>query len=355
MCNKILFARGANGQGQLGLPSGVDVYHLAQVMLDGICPMFLSAGGNHTLMLDSTGCLFAAGDNTLGQCGNNVGKWEGFAQVAQGQCWTAIAAGWEFSVFATENAVWTSGHGKYGELGLGEGIFHAVMQRIPGFPSKNKKISQLCAGVYHVICLLDNGECWGWGDARHGELGPDLSGCVYMPTKMCVPSNVRAVACGRGFSVTLSMTLDVWGRLRGIPYSLKLSEMKIELNDILSLNASWSAVFILMKRGNVVMLGRDDLAQRCPAEMPPLKMLAVGSEHCLGIGVDGKVYGWGWNEHGNVREDKKDVREVYLLEIPKGNVRFVAAGCGTSWIYIETSNKAVNETENTIANIKHVF
>ena len=24
-----------------------------------------------------------------------------------------------------------------------------------------------------------------------------------------------------------------------------------------------------------------------------------GSEHCLGLDVDGNVYSWGWNEHGN--------------------------------------------------------
>ncbi|KAG5520245.1 hypothetical protein PMAC_001323 [Pneumocystis sp. 'macacae'] len=339
----MLFALGANGQGQLGLPRGADVNRLTQVMLDGVQPMVLSAGGNHTLMLDSSGCLLAAGDNALGQCGCDVKQWEGFSQIAQEQCWTAIAAGWKFSVFARENAVWTSGYGKYGELGLGKDNYQVILHKIPGFPPKNKKIVQLRAGVYHVVCLLDNGECWGWGDARHGELGPGLVDCVYRPTRMSVPSNVCAVACGRGFSVTLSMTLNIWGRLRGVTHDSGFSEMMIELNDILSLDASWSAVFLLMKKGNVVMLGCNDLAQRCPSTMPPLKMLAVGSEHCLGVGVDGKVYGWGWNEHGNLCEDKKDVREVYRLKVPKGNVKFVAAGCGTSWIYIETLNKTANE------------
>ncbi|KAG4302938.1 hypothetical protein PCK1_000881 [Pneumocystis canis] len=335
----MLLAFGANTYGQLGLLKKERVTLPTAVEWGDDPLMDLATGGRHTWLLDVKGRLYVTGDNKLGQCIHGESFTERFIGVemsllALKREWIRVVAGWEYSILFTRNEIGSCGYGAYGELGLGPLIRQTQWQWIPGFPPRHKTIRTVSAGLYHVICLLTDGACWGWGDARHGELGPGLTGRIYTPTRMNVPAPVRAIACGRGFSVTLSASsLDIWGRLRGIPQNI---QPPANLDDIQSLAASWSAIFLLMQQGSVVTLGCNDLGQACPEAMPPLKMLSAGSEHCLGIGIDGKVYGWGWNEHSNIRKDNIDVREVYSIDLPKGKVGFVAAGCGTSWIYLET-------------------
>ncbi|KAG4302906.1 hypothetical protein PCANB_000768 [Pneumocystis canis] len=343
----MLLAFGANTYGQLGIRREEKVYKPTLVELENFQPIYLSAGGRHTFILDEKGRLLTTGENKWKECLHEMKFTEKFIPVKRDYYWKMALAGWEFSILLKNNSIWTCGRGNYGELGLGYLIHQTELKLIPEFPPINKNILTLSVGLHHVICLLTNGECWGWGDARHGELGPGLTGIIYKPTRMNIPNQVRAIACGRGFSVTLSTSLNIWGRLRGITQNIKLS---INPDEIQSLTASWSAVFLLTQHGKVITLGCNDLGQSCPPEMPPLKMLSAGSEHCLGLGIDGKVYGWGWNEHSNIREDNVNVQEVYSIKLPKGKVIFVAAGCGTSWIYLEPLEK--DETKYTITDTK---
>ncbi|QSL65464.1 hypothetical protein MERGE_002775 [Pneumocystis wakefieldiae] len=302
----MLYGFGTNTYGQLGASKSPDIRSPTPIL--EIPPSIVSAGGRHTLLLSQDGLLFAAGDNTFFQCCTSSSV-DGFVRVTD-QLWILVAAGWDFSVLATENSVWTCGRGERGELGLGQGICLAELQQIPNFPPTGRKIVDIKAGVYHVVCLLENGECWGWGDAKYGQLGPGKCEYVFSPRRMDLPDGVQTIACGRGFTATLTRKLDLWGRLRG----WKKDELpQISVDDVKAMYASWSALYFLMQNGKVISIGCNDYGQQCPEFLPRLSKLAVGSEHCLGLGTDGKVYGWGWNEHGNIREDQDDVREAYQI------------------------------------------
>ncbi|KTW31429.1 hypothetical protein T552_00073 [Pneumocystis carinii B80] len=330
----MLFGFGTNTYGQLGVSESSDIRSPTPIY--EISPSIVSAGGRHTLFLSENGELFVAGNNSFSQCCTSS-KIDGFIRATE-QRWIFVAAGWEFSVLATEDSVWTCGRGERGELGLGQGIYLTELRQIPDFPPIGRKIVDIKAGIYHVVCLLENGECWGWGDTKYGQLGPGKCEYVFSPRRMNISGDVQAIACGRGFTATLTRRLDIWGRLRG----WKKDDLpQISIDQVKAMYASWSGLYFLMQDGKVVSIGCNDYGQQCPEFLPRLSKLAVGSEHCLGLGIDGKVYGWGWNEHGNIKEDQDDVREAYQIKI-LGKVTFVAAGCGTSWIYVEKAELSEN-------------
>jgi len=78
--------------------------------------------------------------------------------------------------------------------------------------------------------------------------------------------------------------------------------------------------------------------------------IACGSEHTLvvltPVGGRGEVWGWGWNEHGNIGTgDTSNVRTPKRLWPPPAGEIFVDdgpvvvwAGCGTSWISVNRKN-----------------
>jgi protein ATS1 len=71
---------------------------------------------------------------------------------------------------------------------------------------------------------------------------------------------------------------------------------------------------------------------------------ACGSEHVLCVleseGGHAEVWGWGWNEHGNLATGSLDDVKVPVRIWPslpaqaKEKVVGVWAGCGTSWIAV---------------------
>lgn len=84
-----------------------------------------------------------------------------------------------------------------------------------------------------------------------------------------------------------------------------------------AIKSTWNSTISITSTGTVIAKGRNDHGQLAsepngtatltPLELPALQMtdgaddddIACGSEHAVAL-VQSKVYGWGWNEHGNL-------------------------------------------------------
>ncbi|SPQ22585.1 44071e88-e164-448e-9f3c-0546426d4262 [Thermothielavioides terrestris] len=261
----LLQALGSNGSGQLGLGHQDDVSTPQPVTLPsslttaGIKPTQIAAGGNHTLLLLSSGTLLSAGDTASGACGRLLppssspttvspsfhpvdlpsplfltdgdGGGGGDTKI------THIAATWEASVLVvttttssttgsntsstTSNTtttsinpptktskVYTFGTGSKGELGLGPGTPHtSTPTAIPNFPPAGTHVVDLAACMGHAVAVLSNGEAWGWGSGRKGQLGTlpapagATGGVVWAPRRIeGVGFAVARAVCGREFT-----------------------------------------------------------------------------------------------------------------------------------------------------------
>jgi len=382
-----LFAFGSNGSGQLALGHKEDISSPTKCLFssptipnDDIIQ--IAAGGNHTLLLTRQGCVYAAGCNTDGRCGpeprslqretldSNQGDLLRFRRViitdietgSPVEFFKCISATWEGSILVAtvksdgneSDKIFVLGSSPKGELGLGSDVNLPV---VPGTSlSLHASITALASGMGHSVAVLSNGDVFGWGGARKGQLGDSLKGqkIVWTPTKIeGIPFRATAAVCGREFTV-------VFGR-RELGEFVVLGDRKNRWGvlDVPSLNgrgysdiqASWHGIYVHLIPGTedsaspVVAWGRNDRGQLPPEGMPDPIKIAVGSEHVLALLEGGEVVAFGWGEHGNCGPDTDESGNVSgtynVVSLPDSvradgaRVLGVGAGCATSWLIVK--------------------
>ena len=356
-----VYAIGSNGSGQLGIGHKEDVSVPKQVLFDdeNIGPTSeVKAGGNHTLLL-SSGSLYCSGDSSSGACGLISELEPSDSQFYRARLSTEdskssspvifCAASWEASIIVQKDEdglatkVSSFGIGNKGELGQGELLFRSSKaQIIKDFPPKNLEIVDLAASVSHVVAVLSNGEVYGWGSGRKGQLGQP-EGIIYVPRKITgLDFKALRAVCGREFTYILGETESGKHAVLGSDKWSVRSAAPAAVHGWKDVGASWGSIFVLNKDGRLISWGRDDHGQLSPLGPSPLSQVAIGSEHALGLTMDGKVLAWGWGEHGNcgpgtTNGDVKGKWNVIASSqyLPPGSkISNIGAGCATSWVCI---------------------
>lgn len=385
-----LFAFGSNGSGQLALGHKEDVSSPVKCLFSSpTLPddeiVHIAAGGNHTLLLTKRGCVYAAGCNSDGRCGpeppasfhneNLEGSIDGddllrFRRViltdpetgVTVEFFKCISATWEGSVLVAVNPsiandsdiVFVLGLSPKGELGLGPDVSATHGTSLPQL--RGTSITALASGMGHSVAILSNGDVFGWGGARKGQLGDSLKSqkIAWTPTKVeGIPFRATAAVCGREFTVVfgqreagefvvLGDRANRWGvmdvpSLSGRGYS--------------DIGASWHGIYVHNIPGEeksappVVAWGRNDRGQLPPPGLPEPVKIAVGSEHVLALLEGGVVATFGWGEHGNCGPDTGESGNVSgtynVISLPDSvraggaSVIGVGAGCATSWLIVK--------------------
>lgn len=436
-----LYSFGSNSAGQLSLAHKEDVSTPAECIFEDPPPsddddiVDIVAGGNHTLLLTEKGFVYAAGCNIDGRCGPRLSKrvdsiqrkdqevvgviQDGkdsddeilrFRRVILPDLQTGLAverfrcvsATWEGSILVAavprysspgnqgdggdyEDRVFVLGSSPKGELGLGDGGTSSspvpLGTTIPSFPPPDSgiTITALASGMGHSVAILSNGDVYGWGGARKGQLGDRLKGerIVWRPVRIeGIPFFARGAVCGREFTVVFGerergefVILGDRGNRWGV---LDVPEVLLGWRPFVDVGASWHGVYVHVHAaarvdgeaqgagrpsghqsdagpgpgpGNVVAWGRNDRGQLPPPDLPPVTQLAVGSEHVLALLEDGSVAAFGWGEHGNcgpVTDSRGNVSGSYqVVLLPEavrtggGKVVGVGAGCATSWLIVK--------------------
>jgi alpha-tubulin suppressor-like RCC1 family protein len=182
--NNQLWAFGKNMDGQLGDFSGskkADYPTPVQIaMRDGfnLITTFtsVSAGTNHSLIIDSNNSLWACGDNSNGQVGSgdtetlfnpykvNVGE-ENISKFRD------CSAGSNFSyVIDNQGTVWSFGINSNGQLGLG--VNNTSQKTSPETIFRSDiKFAAVSAGANFGLAVDAEGDIWSWGYNGYGQLG----------------------------------------------------------------------------------------------------------------------------------------------------------------------------------------
>lgn len=370
----IVYALGSNGSGQLGIGHDQDVSIPRQVVFspgsEPTAPIVqVAAGGNHTLLLTSDGQLFWAGDSSTGACGPSLAGQDASAGRQQPQpqhvahgidlpraaSGTAapvrlVAATWEASVVVQADeqgrstAVSAFGVGMKGELGQGQFIVRTPsISRVKDFPPQGTEVVDLAACMGHVVAVLSNGDVYGWGNGRKGQLGTAVDGVVDEPRRVeGVGFKVSRAVCGREFTCLLGPTESGEILVLGADKAGVRSVAPARAMGWKDVGASWGGVYILNQDGSLVSWGRNDHGQLAPPQLPKLDRVSIGSEHTIVTTEDGDVLAWGWGEHGNCgpKTQDGDVKGRWNTiaskkYIPSGSdIVAIGAGCATSWISI---------------------
>ena len=358
-----LLALGSNGSGQLGIG------HRSDTAIPQLCKfdekdikntgegdriLKVVAGGNHTLVLFQSGAVFAAGSNEAGQCDLPLQDAQTsifkrlmvhdlhHADPASGEPKIVdISATWEASfLLDSKGRIFSFGTGSRGELGRGDYLTTSNHFSPPAhaFYSEHSKFIKLRSGMRHTVAIAEDGEVYGWGSCRKGELGPDLERQkeVRSPEKLSIHSRCQEAALGRSFTI-LSGTAgyEIFGQDQALHNLEELNNPSLK-----TIHAGWTTAYTLVNQ-RVKAFGSNTRGQHPSDNLPDLSKLAAGSEHCLGLTSTGQVVAWGWSEHGNCGEPTDPRGNVAgksnTLAIPLDEdeaVIDVAAGCATSFIVV---------------------
>ncbi len=364
----LLQALGSNGSGQLGLGHKDDTSSPSPVLLPTTSLTtpttisHLAAGGNHTLLLLSSNDLLWSGDHTTGACGRVTTTASltspsfqpvDLSGLPAGSNVRLVAATWEASTIVVASSsssdetsyatitdrVYAFGTGSKGELGLGAGTVRAEEPTaIPDFPPARTQIVDVAACMGHVVAVLSNGEAWGWGNGRKGQLGEPAVGAVCSPRQIeGVGFGAVKAVCGREFTCLVGppetgevavLGSDKWGVRSRAPESV------IGWKQV---GAGWGSLFVLKEDGALISWGRDDHGQLARENLGRVRHIAVGSEHALALTETGDVEVWGWGEHGNcgpIRDNdgEKGQRNRIASNAEGMEITMIGAGCATSWI-----------------------
>ncbi|KXL50959.1 hypothetical protein M433DRAFT_149217 [Acidomyces richmondensis BFW] len=351
-----LYAFGSNGCGQLGIGNENDTANPEQCLITSYSTergiKQVAAGGNHTLVLGENYHVEAFGSNAAGQCGTSRELEEERDHVAVPFCLKGVVPLDERSLSITQiSATWTASicldnNGKLHVAGQDLSDEHVeedvrvgrTTWTIPNFPPHGTIVRQISSSVTHTVAVLSNGEVWGWGKGRKGQLGQPAED-IRSPRKLeGLEFPVIKAACGKDFTCVVGEKIGGQIALIGAcgkdRFGVK-SNVPKEVPHWKDVTASWGSVYVLFEDGRILAWGRDDHGQLPPPGLPPIEALAAGSEHCIALTKAGKVLAWGWGEHGNCGErtdHNGDVKGRWNEINLNGSVKAVFAGCATSFI-----------------------
>ncbi|MEM1160441.1 MAG: Ig-like domain-containing protein, partial [Pseudomonadota bacterium] len=177
-------------------------------------PSLISSGNQFSLFLDTDeNTLFASGANFFGQLGNGV---EGF-NIEQPRAVTlpdgfsdtiiSVSAGQLHSTFLTDAGdVFAWGFNNRGSLGLGDEDVRTAPVKIPALDDVNIVAIENGNGVSYAIS--DTGALYAWGFNTNGQLGLGDRDERLVPTLVEALSDETVVALSSGTSYTLVLTAD---------------------------------------------------------------------------------------------------------------------------------------------------
>lgn len=344
----MLYAFGSNGSGQLGVGHSDDLPSPGLNKHEGrqgrpLEIRQIAAGGNHTLLLDDNGDVVFCGSDEHRQrdCAPYTRERVEPSDVTFPPRALQVSATWCASIYLCRNgAVATAGQGLNGELGLGEGMTTTSfsLRSIVDFPPPETKVIQIASCMAHTVAVLDNGQVYGWGKSRRGQLGEPAED-VWSPRRIeGIPFHAVKAVCGKDFTCIIGDRKDGMLSVLGVKGKDRfglLASKPTAVPDWEDIAASWGSVYVLKDDGHLVGFGRDDHGQLPPPDLPPIEAIAAGSEHCLALTKAGKVLAWGWGEHGNCGQPTDangDVKGRWNeIEVPCP-VTAVYAGCATSFV-----------------------
>ncbi|HYE81342.1 MAG TPA: FecR domain-containing protein [Clostridia bacterium] len=248
----------------------------------------IAAGKYYSLKTKADGSVWAWGENSRGQLGNNSSTDSSVPvkvhSTNAGDSYltgiTAVDAGYEFSVaLKNDGTVWTWGDNYNGQLGDGNyGYNKNKMHSVKVLGLEN--ITAISAGSDYVLALRKDGTVWAWGSNFRGKLGDGTTDNRYTPVPVVSPdgtgylTRVTAVSAGDGHSIAVRSDGTVW--TWGDNYY-----------GTLGMGKDGS--------GNNIT---DSLPHPVPqqaAGLSDITAISAGQSHSLALKDDGTVWAWGYN------------------------------------------------------------
>jgi len=248
------FGEGAHGglgrlEGDLSAPRAVEG-------LRGVRVKAVAAGGYHSLALSDHGEVYSFGHGGYGQLGHGDQEHQPTPKLIEGLRGvrvTAIAAGGYHSVLLSDHgALYTFGHGGYGQLGHGDRMHQPTPTLVDGLPAQGR-VTAMAAGAFHTVASTDRGALFAFGAGGKGQLGLGDTSDALRPAQVTAMEGrlVRAMAAG----ISHSLFQDNFGQLFEVGWGGSANERTTP-----SLVDGLKGVRVAEEGGSIAAGGRGSLA-----------------------------------------------------------------------------------------------
>lgn len=339
-----LFSWGANSYGQLGLGNQDDQLLPQRVVLPETSGSSLldqpeackiksvTGGGGHSVIIHDDGSLFTCGNNCNGQLGlNHYNNMATFTRVSLSAAILKASAGWDFTVVLSEKGeIFVFGSNEFGQLSFHpEELQKSFVPVKVTLPAVDGKIADIATGLRHTAVLTDEGKIFSWGTRRKIKDKELLTQMIKKSSETPVLESQHGekfvkISAGSFHTLALTENGNIWifGTFKyGVAtqdnpspgHLMLVHAISNSLFDgpIVKLDCGWTHCIVQSASGRIFTWGRGDygqLGRSCnqshdsnphPIEdLLCLNSFQCGSEHNLAITNDGRLFTWGWNEHG---------------------------------------------------------
>jgi alpha-tubulin suppressor-like RCC1 family protein len=193
-----VYGWGMNPEGALGVGDLYDKCEgpvLVRSLADKVIT-HISTGHGFSVAVTSTGDLYCAGDNSMGQCpAAKTGRLETFALVPLpeigGKVAEVRAGAFHVLVLTKDNRLYAFGRGRDGQLGNGKTANGA------GYVQDLAGVVSFGAGIWHSVALTKDGAVWVWGNNSKSQLCDGATTNRAVPAKVDpLPGTVTRVVAG---------------------------------------------------------------------------------------------------------------------------------------------------------------
>ena len=213
--NSTIWSWGLQTEGQLG--DGTTTTRSSPVSVVGGFTDWcqVSAGNNHSVAVRTNGTIWGWGCNAGGRLGNNnTANVSSPVSVVGGLTnWCGVSAGGKHTLgLNTSGVLWAWGYGSYGRLGYNCTTNQSSpVSVVGGFTDW----CQISAGTDHSAAVRTNGTAWAWGYGFQGQIG-DNAGAVIRSSPVSVVGGFTdwcqaSAGANDSFGLRTNGTLWAWG------------------------------------------------------------------------------------------------------------------------------------------------
>ena len=330
-----VWAWGANKDGQLGDGTWDDKNQPVLIATDkGFSAVVnITAGGKHNLIIDINNKIWAWGSDYYGQLGDgNSSQKITPVLVAQSTGLTtavAISAGNEHSlVIDAVDQAWAWGYNGNGQLGDGTNTDRNKPNNV-AVDTGLAKVIAISAGYSHNLAIDDTGQAWAWGANWSGQLGDGTSTRRNKPIKVAVDTGlakVIAIAVGHSHSLVIDATGQAWawgangsGQLGNGTNTNRTKPVKVAvdtgLSSVIAIAAGDSYSLAIDTSGQAWAWGANWSGQlgdgTTTSHNKPIKVaidtglasvIAIAASNSSNLAIDGtgQAWAWGYNDYGQL-------------------------------------------------------
>jgi len=303
----------------------------------------VSAGGNHTCGVTTSGAAYCWGWDYNGQLGNGPATDDqpNPVAVSGGLTFAMVSAGSGHTCgVTTAGAAYCWGTGDGGRLGNGS----TDGQITPVAVSGGLVFASVNAGINHSCGVTTAGAAYCWGQGFSGQIGNGASDDRHTPTAVSGGLTFASVSAGNNHScgITTSGAVNCWGEFR-FPLStsstpvlagINLASISNYHNHTCGVETGGAASCWGLNWGGQLGIGTEDPQGKPVAVLGGLAFASVstGETHTCGVTTSGDAYCWGLGDD-RIGSDSINQRTMPVQTRPvpvSGGLKFesVSAGSG---------------------------